>query len=426
MEMQESGQSAKGDKSHGINTVGPMPRWRRVAKRESVRKREVDDAAFSYGMLPLTLVSAACGPPALYVMNRRDFLATSSATALASLATPASQAATTAEAATDPPAQRDPHYLSHLRLGMFTWPFNDKPLDWVLEYAHGLGLEMLELGTGNDPGSAHCHIDALLADAGQRAAYRRKLRDHGLGISAFSCHGNPLHPDPAIARSNNATFEKSVRLAEMMDVPLVVCFSGCPGDDRNGGRPNWVISQETPEYLKLLQWQWEQKVIPYWKEAAALARRHGRRVALEFDPGYSVFNVASLLKLRRAAGDNIGCNLDFSNMFAQGVDSVAVIKALGQEGALYHFHAKDAVIDEANMAVNGLLDLTPYDDVLHRPWSYAMVGYGHDDLYWKKTLSALKNVGYDYVLSIEHEDPITTPEVGVRKSAEFLRQIKLV
>lgn len=358
-------------------------------------------------------------------MNRRDFLASSSATALASLATPASLTAAPAETTIDAPPQRDPRYPSRLRLGMFTWPFNDKPLDWVLDYAHGLGLEMLELGTGNDPGAFHCPIDSLLADAGQRAAYLRKLRDHGLGISAFSCHGNPLHPDPAIARSNNDTFVKTVKLAEMMDVPVVVFFSGCPGDDRNGGRPNWVTSLETAEYVQLLQWQWDQKVIPYWKEAAALARRHGRRVALEFDPGYSVFNVSSLLRLRHAAGDNIGCNLDFSNMFAQGVDSVAVIKALSQEGALYHFHAKDAVIDEANMAVNGLLDLTPYTDVQRRAWSYAIVGYGHDDLYWKKTLSALKNVGYDYVLSIEHEDPTTTPEVGVRKSAEFLRQIRL-
>ncbi len=371
-------------------------------------------------------------------LNRRRFLASAggalaaaslSAQAAAQGAVPAAAldsraAALAAEPGVQPPPAYQ-RYASHIKLGMFTWPFNDKPLQWVLEYAQALKLQALELGTGNDPGDAHCPTDQLLADAGQRQAYLRQLAGYGLSISAFSCHGNPLHPDPAIARSNNAVFEKTVRLAELMDVPVVVCFSGCPGDDRGGGRPNWVVSLETPEYTNLLQWQWQQKVLPYWKQAAAFARRHDRRVALEFDPGYSVFNVRSLLMLREAVGDNVGCNLDLSNMFAQGVDAVAVIKALGEAGALYSFHAKDAILDQQNIAINGVLDLTPYSDVLHRPWSYAMVGYGHDTLYWKRTVSALKSVGYDRVLSIEHEDPVTSPEVGVRKSAEFLRSIVL-
>lgn len=360
--------------------------------------------------------------------NRRRFLAASAAaTAAAASGLPASgrdlgSPATGSDAAQLP---ADPRYLSHLRLGLFTWPFNDKPLAWVLDYARELNLQMLEIGTGNDPGAAHCPVDALLADAGRRREYLRQFHDHGLGISAFSCHGNPLDPDAAAARATNDVFLKTLRLAEMMEVPVVVCFSGCPGDDRGGQRPNWVTSLERPEYVALLDWQWRERVIPYWREAAAAARRHGRRVALEFDPGYSVYNVASLLKLRDAAGDNIGCNLDLSNMFAQGVDGPAVIKKLGEAGALFHFHAKDAVLDPENYAINGFLDLTPYTDVLHRSWSYAIVGYGHDTLYWKRIVSALKNVGYDYTLSIEHEDPTTEPIVGVRKSAAFLKTIVL-
>lgn len=354
-------------------------------------------------------------------VGRRAFLGVSAAAAL--LPAGLAGAARPEEGGAAP--ERDPRYPSQLKLGLFTWPFNDRPLTWVLEYAQRLGLQMLEIGTGNDPGAAHCPVDALLADAGARREYRAQFTAHGLGISAFSCHSNPLHPDPAVARGVHATFEKTLRLAELMEVPVVCTFSGCPGDDRGGGRPNWVASLETDEYVKLLQWQWETRLIPYWKEAAALAGQHGRRVALEFDPGYAVYNVGSLLRLRAAVGEQVGCNLDLSNMFAQGVEAVAVIKALAGAGALFHFHAKDAVLDQANIAVNGVLDLTPYNDVLRRPWSYAMVGYGHDTLYWKRTLEALKNAGYDSVLSIEHEDPTTTPEVGVRKSAEFLQAIRL-
>lgn len=361
--------------------------------------------------------------------NRRRFLTTSAAaTAAAATGLPAAALAVQpgaepSGAPAEPPA--DPRYLSHLRLGLFTWPFNDKPLGWVLDYAQRLGLQMLEIGTGNDPGAAHCPVDDLLADAGRRRAYRQQFSQHGLAISAFSCHGNPLDPDAAAARRTNDVYLKTLRLAELMDVPVVVGFSGCPGDDRGGQRPNWVTSLERPEYVALLDWQWREKVIPYWRQAAAAARRHGRRVALEFDPGYSVYNVATLLRLRAAVGDNIGCNLDLSNMFAQGVDGPAVVTKLGEEGALFHFHAKDAVLDPENYAINGFLDLTPYTDVLHRSWSYAIVGYGHDTLYWKRIVSALKNVGYDYTLSIEHEDPTTVPEVGVRKSAQFLKTIVL-
>ncbi len=371
-------------------------------------------------------------------LSRRKFLAGSaSAVAATAAAGNAGAASTSSQAgapvAAGPAAQNpagelrhaNPRYRSRMRLGLFTWPFNDKPLGWVLDYARQLKLEMLELGAGNDPGAAHCPVESLLSDAGARRRYLKQFADHGLGISALSCHGNPLHPDPKLARARNAVYERTLKLAELLEVPVVNCFSGCPGDDRGGGRPNWVVSLETPEYVNLLRWQWEERVVPYWREAARLAARHGRRVGLEFDPGYAVFNVNSLLRLRSATNDAIGCNLDLSNMFAQGVEAEAVIRALASAGALFHFHAKDAVLDETNIAVNGLLDTTPYDRVGRRSWSYAAVGYGHDELYWKRILAALKTAGYDYTLSIEHEDPITAPEVGVRLSAEFLHSILL-
>ena len=369
-------------------------------------------------------------------LSRRDFLARSAGTLAAGTVAAGgeSAAAGTGQTAAAPQNQsnpagevehKNPRYRSRLRVGMFTWPFNDKPLGWVLDYAQSLKLEMLEIGAGNDPGAAHCPVESLLADAGARRRYLKQFADHGLAISALSCHGNPLHPDTKIARARNTVYERTLRLAELLEVPVVNCFSGCPGDDRGGGRPNWVVSLETPEYVNLLRWQWKERVLPYWRGAAALAARHGRRVGLEFDPGYSVFNVNSLLRLRQATNDAIGCNLDLSNMFAQGVEAEAVIRALTGAGALFHFHAKDAVLDYANIAVNGVLDTTPYDQVERRVWSYAAVGYGHDVLYWKRTLAALKTGGYDYVLSIEHEDPITAPEVGVRLSAKFLQGILL-
>jgi sugar phosphate isomerase/epimerase len=365
-------------------------------------------------------------------LNRRRFLAASGVAAGAGALAGAMTASDPAGAQYIPnrgdAAGRlvaNPRYPSKMRVGLFTWMFNDKPLGWVLDYAQELKLGALELGAGNDPGSAHVPVDDLLADAGKRRTWLKQFTDRGLIISAFSAHGNNLHPDPAVARKVHETFVRALRLAQLMDVPIVVGFSGCPGDDRGGGRPNWVASIDNDEYVNLLKWQWAQKIIPYWKETAGIARGYGRRIALEFDPGESVYNVYSLLRLRRAAGDNVGCNLDLSNMFAQGVNAMAVIKKLGEEGALYTFHAKDAVLDQRNADVNGYIDLQPYEDVPRRSWSYAIPGYGHSPHYWREMVSTMKNVGYDYVLSIEHEDPTTEPVVGVRLAANFLHGILL-
>lgn len=127
------------------------------------------------------------------------------------------------------------------------------------------------------------------------------------------------------------------------------------------------------------------------------------------------------MKLRDAVGDIIGANLDPSHLIWQGVDPVAAIRYLGK--AIYHVHAKDTKIDKANTAVNGVLDVHPYGDELHRSWIFRTVGYGNDTQYWKDFISNLRMVGYDDILSIEHEDSLMAPEEGLTKAARFLQDI---
>ena len=90
-------------------------------------------------------------------------------------------------------------------------------------------MTALELGTGGWPGRDHLDPDALLACPSDAKTYRQRIADAGLTISALSCHGNPLHPDRRAARApTTTTFRKTVRLAEQLEVPVVVTFSGCP------------------------------------------------------------------------------------------------------------------------------------------------------------------------------------------------------
>jgi sugar phosphate isomerase/epimerase len=175
------------------------------------------------------------------------------------------------------------------------------------------------------------------------------------------------------------------------------------------------------DFLKVLEWQWNDVVIPYWTEATAFARTRGvNRIAFEMHPNFVVYNVETLLRLRSAVGPEIGANLDPSHLFWQGCDIVEVIKELGRQDAIFHFHAKDTWIDRRNVAVNGVLDAKHYDQVLDRAWTFRTVGYGQGEKAWRDIVTALRSVNYDYVMSIEHEDQLLSVDEGLQKAIDLL------
>jgi sugar phosphate isomerase/epimerase len=249
------------------------------------------------------------------------------------------------------------------------------------------------------------------------------IQDAGLVISALSCHGNPVHPDLTVAAGYDDVFRKTVRLAGQLGVSVVVTFSGCPGDHDAAKHPNWVTNPWPPEFLDVLEWQWEKKLIPYWKEATEFAEGHGVRVALEAHPGFTVYNVETALRLREAAGRNLGVNFDPSHFFWQGVDVPAAIRALGP--AIFHVHAKDVAVDPHNVAVNGIIDVKSYRRLAERSWLFRSVGWGHGEAEWKRVVTALRLAGYDGVLSIEHEDALASIDEGLKTAIDTLRRVVL-
>jgi sugar phosphate isomerase/epimerase len=311
-----------------------------------------------------------------------------------------------------------------MKLGIFTPVFGKLAFEQMLAKVRSLDtVQTIELGTGGWPGSDHVDVDSLLANASQARVYRNRLEAAGLAISALSCHGNPLHPDSATARNYDEIFRKTVRLAEKLEVRVVVTFSGCPGDSDHAKCPNWIVAPWPPEFLDTLSWQWEKKVIPYWKDAAKFAADHGVRVALEAHPGFVVYNVETARKLRDAVGKTIGVNFDPSHFFWQGVEIPVAIRALGD--AIFHVHAKDVALHGANIACNGILDAKSYRRMAERSWLFRTVGWGHDELEWKRIVSALRLIGYDYVLSIEHEDAMASVDEGINSAVAFLKRVLL-
>lgn len=301
--------------------------------------------------------------------------------------------------------------------------FGGRKLEDALDYVVSKGLKAVEIGTGGYPGNSHCNPKELLENETALQEFKQQIESRGLIISALSCHGNPLHPQKELADKDHEVFVDTVKLAQKLGVKVVNTFSGCPGDHEGAKYPNWPVAPWPNDYQEILAWQWENKVIPYWTEQAAFATAHDVKIGLELHGGFSVHTPATLLRLREAAGEAIGANLDPSHMWWQGIDPVQAIHILGREGAIHHFHAKDTVIDPVNVNKHGLTDMQSYTNMLDRAWQFRSVGYGHDVKVWADMMSALRLVGYDFVVSIEHEDGLMSIEEGFSKAVDNLKQV---
>ena len=361
-------------------------------------------------------------------VSRRKFLATTggalAAGPVAGREASAAGAARPVAAAIPEPAGAAPAG-EKLLIGVFDPVYNNLTLDEMLEKITALGLEAVEIGTGGYPASPHCPVADLLAEPAKAKAWKKKFEDRNIRVATLSCHGNPVHPDPTRAAHDAQTLRNTVLLAERLEVPVIVGFSGCPGGCPTDKMPNWVTYKWPPEYMEIYKYQWS-VLIPYWKEAAKFAREHGiHKLALEMHPGFCVYNPATLLKLREAVGEEIGANCDLSHLFWQGCDPVEVIHYLGKQGCIYHAHMKDTVIFKDEAAVTGVLNFQA-EPTQKNPGSviFRAVGYGHGAQLWKDVVRAYMDVGYQGILSIENEDPILPGEVGVERAAYVLKNVR--
>ena len=293
------------------------------------------------------------------------------------------------------------------------------PFEESLKKLSALGIDTLEIGAGGYPGKAHCDPEVLLNDEAEYNNFIGLLEKYGMTVCALAAHGNAVHPDKEIAAAYDRDFRNAVFLAEKMGVDTVITFSGCPGDHPGAKYPNWVTCPWPEDFLAVLDYQWNEVLIPYWREAGAFAKAHNVRVAFEMHPGFCVYNPATMLRIREAVGDVLGANFDPSHLIWQGIDPVAAIRKLGD--AIYHVHAKDTKLDQYNIATDGVLDTKHYSDEIHRSWVFRSVGYGNGEQYWRDLISNLRLVGYDRVLSIEHEDSLMSIDEGLKKAIDFLR-----
>jgi sugar phosphate isomerase/epimerase len=166
----------------------------------------------------------------------------------------------------------------------------------------------------------------------------------------------------------------------------------------------------------LAEWQWAERILPYWAELSAWAAREapGVMVCLELHPGTSVYNAESYRRLQTVTGANVKVNLDPSHFWWQGIDPVRTVQELGQDVAFVH--GKDTLVYPERVALHGVLDFRWPATVDEMPWHFCAVGEGRTDAEWVSLLGVLREAGYDGVISIEHEDPRYGEEDGIERS----------
>ncbi len=357
-------------------------------------------------------------------MNRREFLGTSLTAGAALASAPLAQGAMEmreSQKGSGNGAQRSPRKLP---IGVFNPPFRALSLDDMLDKLSSLGVEAVEIGAGGYTATPQCPVPELLADPAKARAWKKKFDDRGIPIMTISCHANALHPDPATAAAFTKQFREAIQLAGMLEVPTVVGFSGCPGGSPTDVVPNWITYNWPPDHAKALAWQWKERVIPYWQDTAKFAREHHVRIAIEMHPNFVVYNPRTMLRLREAAGEEIGANCDLSHLFWQQCDAVEVIRLLGKQGAIYHAHMKDTAFFRENVARFGVLNFDASPEDREGSEFFRAVGYGHGASVWKDIIAAYMEVGYDGMLSVEHEDPLLSGEVGVTRSLAVLKNVR--
>jgi len=203
-----------------------------------------------------------------------------------------------------------------MKFGLFTDGVTHLPFGEALAKAASLGVQAVEIGTGNFSPAPHCDLNRLLSSSELRHEFLRAIDSHHLQLAALNCSGNPLHPNDDLAKQAACITSKTLQLAGLLGVERVVCMSGCPGTPEGGRYPNWVVASWPEDFLELLDWQWRERVIPYWSQTAEVGKGEGvRQLCFELHPGMCVYNVSSFQRLRAAVGPMIAANLDPSHFF---------------------------------------------------------------------------------------------------------------
>ena len=308
-----------------------------------------------------------------------------------------------------------------MKIGMFSANFMDYDLESVLKKMNESGYEAVELPAFS--GNGHLDVDEVL-----RGNHAGKIKDlakkYNLTISALSNHTEGQLVLGPHTKDTDAFFagtaaekikfgiermKKTAKAAAALDVPVVCGFIGCESFSR--WFP-WPYPEGWDEMAK--------DFVERWGEILDTFEKEGVRFAHEPHPNEYVYNVETALKSVELMGGRKewGFNFDPANIILQGIDPVIFVQELGDR--IFHAHAKDGEIVAHNVRRSGLQSTGKWNRI-DRGFRFRIPGWG--SVPWKRVLTEMRLVDYDYVLSYEHEDVVMSRDDGMEKTIRYLKPL---
>ena len=279
-----------------------------------------------------------------------------------------------------------------MKLGLLTAAFPTLTLDEIADWAAAAGFEALEVAcwpAGEAAARRYagvCHIDVDALDDGKANEILAAMERRGLSISALAYYPNPLSPDPDTRAATHEHLRKVIADAARLKVGTVGTFIG---RDRSRNLPDNLADFREA-----------------WPPLVAHAAEHGVRIAIEncpmifsYDewPGGDnlAYSPAIWREMFTAIPDeNFGLNFDPSHLIWQMIDVERAVHEFGER--IFHVHGKDLEVRPDGLYEHGVMSAGIGWQVPR------LCGLGQVD--WGRFIGALYAVGYDHVVSIEHED----------------------
>ena len=292
-----------------------------------------------------------------------------------------------------------------------------------LQYARDLGFKAVEVGACGLWNKKFCNPEMLIKDPGEVRRWQDRFAENELEVSALGGHGAPLMPDKQVAEQYSREFRTTCEFMEMADVKRITLLSGLPEGAEGDRAPNWVTFAEWPHLRDTLEWQWEKRLLPYWREHGKIAADHGVTICFEMHGGDMIYNPSLMIRLRDEIGPVAACNFDISHLWYQGIDPSEAVQYLGD--VVQHVHAKDISLHQHHIRLKGLMDNSTPENPADRSWNYTLSGWGHGATEWTEFITTLRFMGYDHVISVEMECEFIDVDEGLRKSLAFLKPLVL-
>jgi sugar phosphate isomerase/epimerase len=310
-----------------------------------------------------------------------------------------------------------------MKIGMVSDSLANLSFGEMITTAKKLGVSGIEFNTGNWSTSPHLNLGVLLSSQSAREEFVGQISEQDLEVISFNCNGNQLHPREGA--EHDQVVRHTIKLSGLMGLRKVCLMSGLPGAGPTEQYPNWIVSSWPPDTQRVLEWQWRERLVPYWKELVKFGADHGvQTFAVEMHGNQLVYSPRTLMQLREEAGASICANLDPSHLMWMGADPILSAEYLGS--AIAHVHGKDTALNPPVLATASLLENGPLDDVRGRSWNHCTLGYGRDAKWWSDFCYRLRMVGYDEWISIEHEDSNQSRLEGLRKAVDLLKASAII